>query len=281
MLPIIKYLTKTNYTAMSSRKIEYIVIHYVGAVSSAKNNAIYYNSVNRNASAHYFVDDTAIYQVVENKDKAWHCGGGLQGTGGHKFYQLCTNSNSIGIEMCLDKPMHISDITIKNVTGLVQYLMKKYNIPESKVIRHYDVTGKLCPAMYVDETKWMALKKILIGTKEAASAIVPAVFNNSGWLKRLQKTIGAKQTGIADEQTLKKTPTVKRGDNSEVVKLIQEKLKEIGFNPNGVDGDYANEPYHGMYNAVINFQKFKVGLLNPDGEFTSGKNSWKVLLGIK
>ena len=31
---------------------------------------------------------------------------------------------------------------------LVRYLMKKYGIPKTNVVRHYDVTGKLCPGIY-------------------------------------------------------------------------------------------------------------------------------------
>ncbi len=211
MLPITKYLTTVNYTNMTNRKIEYIVIHYVGAVSSAKNNATFYNSVNRNASAHYFVDDTTIYQVVEDKNKSWHCGGGLQGTNGHEYYQICTNSNSIGIEMCLDKPMHISDTTIKNVSELVQYLMEKYNIPESKVIRHYDVTGKLCPAMYIDKDKWTDLKHILIGRDKKLDYIPNKVINKSSakkdieWmqkqLNKINTTYQIPITGIFDSKT--------------------------------------------------------------------------------
>lgn len=88
---------------MQNKKNTYIVIHYVGAVSTAKNNVDYYASKNLDASAHYFVDEKSIWQSVEDFNKAWHCGGGLQGNGGHTFYQKCTNSNSIGIEMCVKK----------------------------------------------------------------------------------------------------------------------------------------------------------------------------------
>ena len=71
-------ITNRNYTKGNNRKIEYIVIHYVGAVSSAKNNTIYFKNEYRGASAHYFVDDNSIWQCVLDKDVAWHCGGGIQ-----------------------------------------------------------------------------------------------------------------------------------------------------------------------------------------------------------
>ena len=32
--------------------------------------------------------------------------------------------------------------------------MKKYNIDKAHVVRHFDVTGKACPAYWVDDKKW-------------------------------------------------------------------------------------------------------------------------------
>ena len=58
---------------------------------------------------------------------------------------------------------------------LVRDLMARYGIPEGSVIRHYDVTGKLCPAPYVDASKWAALKsRILGGSVELAPTPAPA-----------------------------------------------------------------------------------------------------------
>ena len=165
-MDINKNITTVNRTLMNNRNIEYIVIHYVGAVSTAKANTDYFKSVNRQASAHYFVDDNSIWQCVEDKDSAWHCGGGLQGLSGHKYYKKCLNSNSIGIEMCCYKnskgTLDISDKTIENTIELVKVLMKKYSISADKVIRHYDVTGKKCPAPFVsDENRWNNFKSKL------------------------------------------------------------------------------------------------------------------------
>jgi len=165
MLPITKLLTTLNRTVRSNRTISYIVIHWVGGVSPAKNNATYFKNNELSSSAHYFVDDTSIYQSVEDKDRAWHCG-----TTGKYYHDVCRNDNSIGIEMCLDKANHISDKTIANTAELVQYLMAKYSIPEANVIRHYDVTRKQCPAIYVDTAKWETLKATLIGTKVSSAS---------------------------------------------------------------------------------------------------------------
>ena len=153
------YLTTTNYTKRSDKKNLYIVIHYVGAVSTALNNAKYFYSTHRGASAHYFVDDNSIYRVVQDKDNAWH-------VGASKYYNSCRNNNSIGIEMCCKKDkngkLYMTDKTIQNTIELTKELMKKYNIDVDHVVRHYDVTRKNCPAPFVkDESKWLDFKNKL------------------------------------------------------------------------------------------------------------------------
>lgn len=166
MVSIQKKLTPQNFSKMARKKNLYIVIHYVGGVSSAKNNVDFYAREKLSASAHYFVDEKSIWQCVEDENKAWHCGGGLQGSGGHTFYKKCTNSNSIGIEMCCRKTSsgkwYFNKKTVENTVDLTRYLMEKYDILPERVIRHFDVTGKVCPEPYVtDEKAWESFKKML------------------------------------------------------------------------------------------------------------------------
>ena len=165
MLKIQKKLTLVNRTITQNRNKKYIVVHYVGAVSTAKNNVDYYYQLDRKASAHYFVDDNEIWQCVDDSNIAWHCGA-------NKYYHDdCRNKNSIGVEMCCKKDdegnLYMTDKTIENTQDLIVYLMEKYNIKEENVIRHYDVTHKICPAPFVnDEKKWTKFKKGLIRVKE-------------------------------------------------------------------------------------------------------------------
>lgn len=135
-------LTKVNYTKMTNKKNEYIVIHYTGnRTDSAVNNARYFQDVNRGASANYFVDETSVYCVVKPTDRAWHVGVNY---GSNNLFGKCSNSNSIGIEMC-SKDGKIEDCTYKNTVELTKKLMKEYNIPITNVVRHYDVCTKVCP----------------------------------------------------------------------------------------------------------------------------------------
>ena len=172
-IKINKKISKYNHYDMNNRKIKYIVIHWVGAASSAKNNVDYFYSADRNASAHYFVDDKEIWQSVLDKNAAWAVGGGPLDQAspyakyGKKYFNKCTNSNSISIEMCCKKnsqgKLYITDETIDLTAELVQMLQKKYSISDKNVIRHFDVNGKLCPGTYIEELKWEKLHSILVG----------------------------------------------------------------------------------------------------------------------
>ena len=130
--------------------IKYIVIHYVGAESTAEANVKYFNAGNRNASADFFVGhDGEIWQYNPNiKGKyTWHCGGSIESSH-HPLHGICTNRNSIGIELCTKQvggKWTFSKQTVESAALLVKYLMKTYGVPVANVCRHYDVTGKACP----------------------------------------------------------------------------------------------------------------------------------------
>ena len=138
---LIKNHTTVNYSRGNSGR-KYIVIHYTGnQTDTAKANANYFKSVNRGASAHYFVDATTVYEVVDPSNTAWAVG---RNFGSNNLFGKCTNYNSISIEMC-STGGKISDATFANTVELTKSLMKKYSIPASNVVRHYDVCTKNCP----------------------------------------------------------------------------------------------------------------------------------------
>jgi N-acetylmuramoyl-L-alanine amidase CwlA len=163
-----KLLSKYNQQSRNGQAPKNIVMHYVGEVSSAKNNCIYFAGGDRRASAHFFCD-SEIWQSIPLEKAAWHCGGGLQdyGTktvGGNKgatLHGICTNNNSIGIELCCKKNVKGQIVPTKTAINtaipLVQWLMQEYNIPASRVIRHFDVTGKCCPNGYISKKSWRKL----------------------------------------------------------------------------------------------------------------------------
>lgn len=225
MLPIQKNITPYNKNKKNSRTIQGIVIHAVGAVSSAKNNALYYASKKLSASAHYFVDANEIWQSVEDKDIAWHCGTAKYYTQKHP---LLKNSNTIGIEMCQDTLITVSPQTIANVAELVQYLMSKYQIPAERVVRHWDIVNKECPSMYIDEAKWQDLKAILTGQKN------PSASNNTNHKYKVGDIV--------------KISTHYAGANDPIEKAVETDIEVRIIDI--VKG--ARNPYHTNHNTYIN-----------------------------
>lgn len=149
----------SNYQKGRSATIQWIVVHYTANDGdTSMNNANYFQGAGRKASAHYFVDEKSVTQSVKDTDTAWHCG---SETG--YYYNSCRNSNSIGIEMCSDVAggkYVITEQTVARTVDLVRMLMQKYNIPVSRVCRHYDVTHKQCPEPWVRNPQmWENFKK--------------------------------------------------------------------------------------------------------------------------
>lgn len=157
--------TNTDYYSKTLQK-KYIVLHYTAGTrsvkGSARNVASMFKSGSVGGSADFIVDDAEIVQY--NSDishrACWAVGGkkytSMTTSEGGKYYNICTNSNSISIEMCSNKvntkklgatdtDWYLTEATINNAVELTKYLMKQYNIPVENVIMHHQVTGKICP----------------------------------------------------------------------------------------------------------------------------------------
>ena len=155
--------------ARTAGQIRYLVFHYTGNDGdTAAGNAAYFARSVVEASAHYFVDDTTVYRSVPDLRTAWAVGGrryaSADETGGGSLYGAVTNTNSLSIEMCGTLgggTRTASEATLANAAALGRKLMAKYGIPPERVCRHFDVTGKLCPAYLVDGAAWAAFKRRL------------------------------------------------------------------------------------------------------------------------
>lgn len=152
---IIKKIIKYNTSSRVGSKIDYIVIHDTGnkgVGANAQNHYIYFNGGNRNASAHYFVDDKEIIQTVEDTSAAWHCGDG-------KGVYGITNRNSMGIEICVNSDGDYNKAVEKTIE-LTAHLMKLHNIDLEHIVRHFDASRKSCPRSMMDNDweSWKAFK---------------------------------------------------------------------------------------------------------------------------
>lgn len=159
--PSVVYLPlNVHISRLSNRPIKYLAIHYTAGGSSAAGTAKGIKRVfeNRQASADFAVDDKDIVQF--NPDiRNYYC----WAVGDKKAPNVNNpdgkNSNTISIEICstLKKgtsaavPNHegwyFTEEAVNNAVKLAKILMKKYNIDINHVVRHYDISGKLCPGI--------------------------------------------------------------------------------------------------------------------------------------
>ena len=168
MLTITQQISQYNHSG--NNPIEYIVIHDTGNdTDTPEGNANYFGGGNRNASAHYFVGDNSIVQVVLDVNASWNCGDGNNMNG-------INNHNSLSIEMC-NTNGQITEATTQNTLDLVKMKMMEHNVSLEKVVRHYDASYKNCPAPWSANNweKWYAFKLRLISpiTIVGGKTVVP------------------------------------------------------------------------------------------------------------
>lgn len=253
-----KIANRKNYgSKRNTNVIKFLVYHYTANDGDTdENNANYFHNNVVKASAHRFVDDDSVTISVPDNYVAWHCGGGIQGNGGHKFHKICTNTNSIGIEMCdtlRNGKIEVTSKTRANAIALGKELIKKYGIKKEYVIRHFDVTGKLCPLYFVnDEKAWEDFKNELFKTESKPS-------DKKGY--------------SGNFPSLGKKGYLAKGDNGGQVKRLQKFLNWCINAKLSVDGSFGDV----TLKAVKNFQE-KYGL-KVDGYF--GKASFKKAKSIK
>lgn len=187
-------------TKSPNRKPQYLAIHYTaGAHSNPGKAEGNYDTFIKRAkspnpgSADFAVDDRDMVQFNPdiNNYYCWAVGGSKWNNSGGSLHGKATNKNTISIEICSTlasgasgsaanhSGWSLTDKALDNAAKLAKIIMKKYNIPVERVVRHYDISGKLCPGVigWNDETiydtkgnktkeksdskKWLEFKKRL------------------------------------------------------------------------------------------------------------------------
>ncbi len=116
-----------------------IAIHYVGNPgTSAEGNRNYFNDPATEVNAHFLIGlDGEIIQCVPLDEKS-----------------AATNErnrDTISIEVCHpDETGQFTDASYQSLVRLCAWLCEELGLDETHLIRHYDVTGKLCPLYFVD-----------------------------------------------------------------------------------------------------------------------------------
>ncbi len=126
-----------------------LAVHYVANPgTSAQANRNYFAGSQSETSAHFIVGlEGEVIQCVPLDEKS-------SATNER-------NRDTISIEVCHpDSTGKFSDITYASLVRLLAWLCKEYDLNENNMIRHYDVTGKMCPLYYVEhQDAWQELKE--------------------------------------------------------------------------------------------------------------------------
>ena len=134
-------LENTSRRGVKLWAVNDIVLHYVGNPgSTAKDNRDWYAESNCDVNSHFVVGlQGEIIQCVPLDEKS--------SASNHR------NGDTISIEICHpDESGKFTDATYESVVDLVAWLVKTCNLDIDNVIRHYEVTGKICPKYYVENT---------------------------------------------------------------------------------------------------------------------------------
>lgn len=130
-----------------------LVIHWtanmgIGADAEANRN-YFQNLTSRAASAHYCVDSTEAVRCIPENEVAYHAGAASYKESALKSLNTTYPNNcTIGIEMCVNADGNFWKM-YHNTVYLAAYICKKYGFKTDNLYRHYDITGKTCPAFFV------------------------------------------------------------------------------------------------------------------------------------
>lgn len=190
------YLPLNKHIKMlPNRDIKYLAIHFTAGSTSKVGSARNVRNVflSREASADFAVDDAEMVQFNPDISNyyCWAVGGELLNSGGGRLYGKARNINTISIEICsncsprtnvaLNHSNHdgwsFTEKELDNAVRLAKILMAKYNIPIDRVVRHYDITGKLCPGVI----GWNDAPEVY--DKTTGKRIVGARNNSKEWEK--------------------------------------------------------------------------------------------------
>jgi N-acetylmuramoyl-L-alanine amidase len=115
------------------------------------------------ASYHFVTDDKEIIQLLpisingQAGESSWHSGDGSGPASG--------NRTSIAIEICENADGDFAKAE-ENAKKLIRYLMKKCDIPHSKIFPHKHWSGKDCPRPILNRKGgWDAFHKSILETK--------------------------------------------------------------------------------------------------------------------
>lgn len=247
------YIAVNKYTRPGNKRAKTlgIVMHYTASPGgTAANHKSYFGrgADGRYAGAQIFVDKTEAIAITPIGEVCYHANDNQRYVGGKPYRgasgKLGSNANltTVGVEMCIEKDGSIATATFNRAVNVAAELCKTYGLDATDIYRHYDVTGKNCPAPWVAESsEFNRFKKAVaakLGTKIKTASV-------------RTKTVGTIKTLVANLNYYnaptwnKPAGTVKKGTVLTVVSRVL------------VDGAYQYKTVSGTYiTASSKYVKF-------------------------
>jgi N-acetylmuramoyl-L-alanine amidase len=173
---VIEQLIQNNRSGRKIKELRGIIVHWTANLkkgADADAHFRYFNSGYRGASAHYFVDSKKILRFIPEDEVAWHVGDRPRFPNlpiRNKILKPGERPNDyfIGIEMCVNEDGNWPS-TVEKTKWLVRDIMERTGLTIDQVYRHYDITGKDCPKMYLPiaiggknyEWSWQEFKNLI------------------------------------------------------------------------------------------------------------------------
>lgn len=145
----------TNKNARPGTKItpRGLVIHWTANERKGANavaNRNYFNNPTTEASAHYIVDDKQIVRCLPENEMGYHVGAKQYKPEALAKLSKYPNDCTIGIEMCVNADGNFQE-TYRHTVELAANILKRYGWGVDRLWRHFDITGKNCPAYFVSD----------------------------------------------------------------------------------------------------------------------------------
>ncbi|MBU2710830.1 type VI secretion system tip protein TssI/VgrG [Zooshikella harenae] len=159
------HLNRYSRPGTKLKDVKGIVIHWVAAPkATAKRIRDYFNNIEKEkrfASAHFVVGlEGEIIKAIPDNEVAYHVGAKRYQKGIQAKLGSYPNAHTLGIECChIDNSGKMTQATWDSLVSLASSLLKKYNLTDSDLYLHQDVTGKPCHKYFVDNPQeWVKYK---------------------------------------------------------------------------------------------------------------------------
>ena len=130
----ITFLPSKNFDKLKNRQIKYVIVHFTG-MKDQKSAIKRLQSKVAKVSCHYLISKKGkIYQLVQDKDVAWHAGKSKWGK------DINLNSKSIGIELVNKGFENFPNKQIDSLIKILKIMKKRYRIKPKNVLGHEDIS---------------------------------------------------------------------------------------------------------------------------------------------